>query len=166
MLFLLFPLGYFDLLFLCLFYTSLFLLPKTHQSISHPLLLSHFSFPALIYSCYTKLVSCVDSLKICSAAPISIAVSNGGDGLSVLSPCSNSGYPFNNLPCHILLRRTRNFRRKSRDAVLRRTISQSLQIWRTPMDLSQPQHNPQWEDTHGPFFARSQRHPLKMNVPH
>lgn len=44
LLFLLFPLGYFDLLFLCLFYTFPFLPPKTHQSISRPLLLTHLFF--------------------------------------------------------------------------------------------------------------------------
>lgn len=86
LLFLLFPLGYFDLLFLCLFYTFLFLPPKTHQSISRPLPLTHLSLPALIYSCCTKLVSCVDGFKTCSAAPLSIAVSAGGYGLSLQPP--------------------------------------------------------------------------------
>lgn len=86
LLFLLFPLGYFDLLLLCLFYTFLFLPPKTHQPISHSLLLPHLSFPALIYSCCTKLVSCVNGLKTCPAARLGTAVSAEGSGLSVHSP--------------------------------------------------------------------------------
>lgn len=86
LLFLLFPLGYFDLLFLCLFYTFLFLPPETHQSVSHPLLLTHLSSATLIYSCCTKLVSCVGGFKACSVALISIAVSAGGYGQSTQSP--------------------------------------------------------------------------------